>query len=71
MSCGWEGNLRSRVALATCQTSVVGRAQGLSTGDGYPINTPRGLGCFSDFRMHAESEWVEQLRDNNDNKVRR
>jgi len=44
--CGWEGNLRSGVALAMrhrLEWFIHLRAQGLSDGDDYPTNTPHGV----------------------------
>ena len=48
MPCGWEGNRRSGVALATrlrhrLQCFIRLRAHGLSKGDKHPIHTHRGV----------------------------
>jgi len=46
MSCDWEGNRRSGVALAMChrlEWFIHLRAQGLSKGDEHPTNTPHGV----------------------------
>jgi len=46
MSCDWEGNRRSGVALAMRQKLkcfIHLRAQGLSKGDEHPTNTPGGV----------------------------
>jgi len=46
MSCDWEGNRRSGVALAMrhrLNPFIHLRAQGLSKGDEHPINTPHGV----------------------------
>jgi len=41
MSCSWEGNRRScLVSHWPCVTDLGGWAQGLSTGDEHPTNTP-------------------------------
>ena len=46
MSCDWEGNRRSGVALAMrhgLKWFIHLRAQGLSKGDEHPTNTPHGV----------------------------
>jgi len=49
MACGWEGNRKSGVALATChrlQWFIHLRTQGLRKGDEHPTYTPRGVGLW-------------------------
>jgi len=64
MSCDWEGNRRSRVALANghaSQTEVVYprdlRAQGLSKGDEHPTNTFHGVGYGTLY--HLPIQWQQ------------
>jgi len=54
MSCNWEGNRRSGVALAMrhrLEWFIHLRAQGLSKGDEYPTNTPHGVWYSLPFYM--------------------
>ena len=53
MSCDWEGNRRSGVALAMrhrLKWFIHLRAQGLSKGDEHPTNTPHGVWYSLPFR---------------------
>jgi len=58
MSCDWEGNRRSGVALAMrhrLQWFIHLRAQGLSKGDEHPTNTLRSYGTLYIFMAALRS----------------
>jgi len=59
MSCDWEGNRRSGVALAMrhrLQWFIHLGAQGLSKGDEHPTNTPYGVWYYH--YLYKPGDWL-------------
>jgi len=64
MSCDWEGNRRSGIALAThhkLQWFIHLRAQGLSKEDEHPTNTPHAVWYSLPFTLYSRVVMLEEL----------